>query len=243
MHICFLDIDGTLVLTGGAGKDAFCHAMAEGFGVPPTSQNVAFAGRSDRAIAYDLFAIHGIEPTTENWQRFAPCYVRWIDKLLPIREGHVLPGVVALLDSLASRGDVALGLITGNVREAARHKLVYFGLWDRFAFGGFGDEHTERNEIAAAAMAAARHHLNGQPDGLGPAFGQVVVIGDTVHDIRCGRSIGARCVAVPTGQTPADLLRAGQPDVLVQTLEDAAPILRLFDAAAKTTTNKMTNDQ
>jgi phosphoglycolate phosphatase len=229
MHICFLDIDGTLVLTGGAGQDAFSHALAEAFGVAATSHDVPFAGRSDRAIARDLFAIHGIEPTAENWQRFAASYVRWIDRLLPMRTGRVLPGAVGLLDALAARGDVALGLITGNVREAARHKLLYYGLWDRFAFGGFGDEHVERDDIAAAAMAAARHHLNGQPDGPGPSIGEVVVIGDTLNDVRCGRSIGARCVAVPTGHTTADVLRAGQPDIVVETLEDAAPILRLFD--------------
>jgi phosphoglycolate phosphatase len=231
MHICFLDIDGTLVLTGGAGKDAFCYALAEGFGAPPTARDVAFAGRSDRAIAQDLFAIHGIEPTIENWHRFAALYVRWIDKLLAERDGYVLPGVVALLDALAARGDVALGLITGNVRDAARHKLRYYGLWDRFAFGGFGDQHTERNDIAAAAMAAARHHLNGQPDTPGRPIGQVVVIGDTLNDVRCARSIGARSVAVPTGHTPADVLRTARPDVLVNTLEDAAPILQLFDLA------------
>lgn len=230
MHICFLDIDGTLVLTGGAGRDAFGEALAEVFGVPPTTRDVAFAGRSDRAIARDLFVVHGIESTANNWRRFAVSYVRWIDRLLPTRDGHVLPGVVELLDALAARGDVALGLITGNVREAARHKLSYYGLWDRFAFGGFGDEHTERNNIAAAAMSAARHHLNGRPDGPGPAIGQVVVIGDTLNDIRCARSIGARCVTVPTGHTSADVLRTGRPDVLVDTLEEAAPILQLFDA-------------
>ena len=228
MHICFLDIDGTLVLTGGAGQDAFGKALAEVFGAPPVTRDVPFAGRSDRAIARDLFVVHGIDDTLENWQRFAESYVRWIDRLLPERDGYVLPGVGELLDALAARGDVALGLITGNVREAARHKLSYYGLWHRFAFGGFGDEHTERNDIAAAALADARHHFNGQPDGRDPPIGAVVVIGDTLNDITCARSIGAHAVAVPTGRSSADELRTGRPDVVVDTLEDMAPILRLF---------------
>jgi phosphoglycolate phosphatase-like HAD superfamily hydrolase len=73
-------------------------------------------------------------------------------------------------------------------------------------------------------MAAARKHLNGQH-----RHGEVIVIGDTVHDIVCGRSIEARCVAVPTGHTTAESLRAGDPDVMVDTLEDAGPILALLD--------------
>ena len=67
--------------------------------------------------------------------------------------------------------------------------------------------------------------MGGRDDG----DGQVLVIGDTLNDITCGRAIGARCVAVPTGHTSADVLRGGLPDLLVDTLEDAAPILALLE--------------
>jgi len=224
MHICFLDIDGTLVTTGGAGQAAFVVTLAKDFGISDASSDgVSFAGRSDRAISMDLFALHGLDPSPENWQRFRRSYVRRLEEVLPAHSGSVLPGVVALLEQLEGRGDVALGLLTGNVREAARRKLVYYGLWDWFEFGGFGDEHMERNDIAAAALAAARSHLNGN------STREMVVIGDTVHDILCARSIGARCVAVPTGKTSAEELRSGAPDVLVETLEDADAILQLFN--------------
>jgi phosphoglycolate phosphatase-like HAD superfamily hydrolase len=126
------------------------------------------------------------------------------------------------LEQLRVRGDVALGLLTGNLRQAALRKLTHYGLWDWFLFGGFGDEHLDRNDIAAAALTAARLHLNGSPSG------QVVVVGDTINDIRCARSIGALAVAVPTGKTPATDLHAAAPDVLVDTLEDAEAVLRLF---------------
>jgi len=233
MHICFLDIDGTLVLTGGAGQTAFARTLAEDFGIEKVDGTVAFAGRSDRAIAMDLFRSHGLPTTSENWQRFCVGYLARLDHALESHEGHVLPGVFGFLAALARRGDVALGLLTGNVREGARRKLSYYGLWQHFAFGGFGDEHLERCDIAAAALAAARRHLDGQSQAersqsAAPAEGRVLVIGDTRHDIDCGRSIGALCVAVPTGNTPADTLRAARPDVLVQTLEDVAPILALL---------------
>jgi phosphoglycolate phosphatase len=227
MHICFLDIDGTLVSTAGAGQAAFAVTLAKDFGITNvTTSGVAFAGRSDRAIALDLFQLYGIEPTLEVWNQFSIGYIKRLEEVLPIHNGRVLPGVVPLLEKLVARGDVALGLLTGNVREAARRKLTHYELWDWFPFGGFGDEHTDRCDIASAALQAARTHLNGS--GLAP-HGRLVVIGDTLNDITCGRSIGARCVAVPTGQTSADTLRTGEPDVLVATLEDARPVMALFD--------------
>jgi phosphoglycolate phosphatase-like HAD superfamily hydrolase len=125
---------------------------------------------------------------------------------------------------------VALGLLTGNLREGARRKLTHYGLWDWFPFGGFGDEHMERCDIAAAALAAADQHLNGRASlARSNPSRRVVVIGDTPHDITCGRSINALCVAVPTGNVPAAILRDSRPDVLVETLEDATPILALLD--------------
>ena len=237
MHICFLDIDGTLVLTGGAGQTAFARTLAEEFQIDTIDGSVPFAGRSDRAIAMDLFRSHGVPATAENWMRFCRGYVARLQDALAAHKGYVLPGVAQLLTALAARGDVALGLLTGNVREGARCKLSYYGLWEHFPFGGFGDEYLERCDIAAAALAAARAHLGELTNGAAKSGaistnGQVVVIGDTLHDIACGRSIGARCVAVPTGHTSADVLRTGEPDALVATLEDVAPILALFDRDA-----------
>jgi len=229
MHICFLDIDGTLILTGGAGQAAFAQTLAADFGIAEIDAAVSFAGRSDRAIAMDLFRSHGVEPSAENWQRFCAGYVTRLEKTLVTHQGSVLPGVPSSLTALAARGDVAIGLLTGNVREGARRKLGHYGLWDWFPFGGFGDEHTERCDIAAAALSAARQHLNGHSNSA--SRGKVLVIGDTPHDIACGRSIGAMCVGVPTGHTSIELLQQADPDVLVETLADAGPILALLDGS------------
>lgn len=241
MHICFFDIDGTLLLTGGAGQAAFAKTLAEDFGISEIDATVPFAGRSDRAIAMDLFRRHGIQPSEGNWLRFCEGYVRWLEQMLHTHRGTVLPGVVELLAILATRGDVAIGLLTGNLKEGARRKLGHYGLWQWFHFGGYGDEFTERRDIAAAALVAARIHLNGTtatsgfnsqspaPDiGAAAWSGEILVIGDTPHDVECGRSIGARCIAVSTGQTPASLLQKAQPDVLVDTLRDVEPILSLL---------------
>lgn len=232
MHVCFWDIDGTLLLTGGAGQSAFAETLADEFGIPEIDSNVGFAGRSDKAIAMDLFRSHGLEASEENWQRFRSGYLHRLETALANCNGFVLPGVPQLLQALRDRQDVAIGLLTGNMRDGAQRKLVHYKLWDWFAFGGFGDEHMERCDIAAAALVDAERHLNGLASAASTNQSfrrQVVVIGDTPHDIRCGRSIGARCVAVPTGISPAQELHDSRPDVLVESLEDSAPILKLFD--------------
>jgi len=234
MHICLLDIDGTLVLTGGAGQTAFSQTLIADFGIADLNTKVAFAGRSDRAIVADLFSDHGIDPSDENWSRFCEGYLSRLDAALHSHKGHVLPGVPGLLEALADRGDIAIGLVTGNVREGARRKLQHFDLWHWFPFGGFGDEYVDRCDIAAAALAAAHSHLGADAKGNGIANGsnsncEVVVIGDTLHDIRCARSIDARCIAVATGQSTTEELQTCNPDVVLSNLEDIGPVLELFE--------------
>src|SRR3954468_22910875 len=233
MHICLLDIDGTLLLTGGAGQKAFAQTLADEFGIGEIIHPVMFAGRSDRAIALELMRLHGVDDSTDNWQRFCAGYLSRLERALISNQGFVLPGASELVTTLAKRDDVALGLLTGNVREGAKRKLVHYNLWHWFAFGGYGDDHVDRSDIAAAALAAAREHIGNHFNGStrnGRKFpGEIIVIGDTTHDITCGRSIGARCVAVPTGHTTVDELRQSNPDLLVETLQDLRPILELLD--------------
>lgn len=226
MKTCLFDIDGTLVLTGGAGQVAFAQTFAEEFDVPEITKSVSFAGRSDRAIATDLMAAHDIKVTEDNWQKFRQGYAARLPAALTACKGHVLPGVLDLIDQLQQRGDVLIGLLTGNLRQTAELKLAHYGLWRHFDFGGFGDIHLNRDQIAAAALAEAEQRHQ-QSSNNGDHL--VVVIGDTEHDVTCAHSIGARSVATPTGFTPVETLMAAEPHLLVQSLEDSSTILRWFD--------------
>ncbi len=224
MKVCFFDIDGTLVLTGKAGMYAFADTFRQEFGVKELTNEVTFSGRSDRGIAGDLFEWHGIENSQENWERFQAGYLWHLKVQLEERDGLVLPGVLALLDELEKHDDIHVGLLTGNAVQAAKRKLSYYDLWDRFAFGGFGDHHPDRNDIAAAARDAAIDYHKEKNDSE-PTEERVVVIGDTVNDITCARSIGAYAVAVPTGIVSSDELSSHEPDLLVDTLEQAQPMV------------------
>jgi phosphoglycolate phosphatase len=223
MFVCLFDIDGTLLSSGGAGKAAMEAALATAFGAARSPDSVPFAGRTDRAIARDLFQMHRIEVSTYNWQRFLAAYLQHLPACLAAHKGQVLPGIAALLQCLQKRGDVAVGLLTGNVRDGARLKLGHYGLFHHFAFGGFGDHHLTREDVAREALAAVRSHLN---DSV--PCEQIWVVGDTPLDVRCARSIGARAVAVATGWHSLDLLAAEQPDLLLPDLSDASRLLGLW---------------
>jgi phosphoglycolate phosphatase-like HAD superfamily hydrolase len=230
VYAVLFDIDGTLVTTGGAGQLAFAKTFHAEFGVPQLCGTVKFAGRSDRAIAQELMGVHGVEISEDNWRRFRTTYLRMLPEALHERRGAVLPGVVALLDSLAAMQRPLIGLLTGNLRGGATTKLTHYGLHGRFSFGGFGDHTESRCEIASMALEEARQFAANRHGGATDISG-VMVIGDTEHDVTCARSIGAVAVAVPTGNTPRSVLEAAEPDVLLDSLSDARRLLDLVSDA------------
>lgn len=223
MHVCLFDIDGTLLSSGGAGKAAMEGALASAFGVPVQTGRVTFSGRTDRAIGRDLFQVHGIEATAANWDRFVDAYLTLLPECLARHRGQVLPGIAGLLEQLRSRGDVALGLLTGNIREGARLKLGHYGLFHHFPFGGFGDHHWERDDVAREALDQVRQRFNGQV-----RMERVWVIGDTPLDIQCARCIGARVAAVATGYHTVEQLASERPDCLLADFADPSPFLDLW---------------
>ncbi|MDZ4659608.1 MAG: HAD hydrolase-like protein [Bythopirellula sp.] len=227
MTIILFDIDGTLISTGGAGKVAFAETFHQLFGVCEISSNVGFAGRSDRAIAEELMRVHDIEITPENWQRFTTAFLPRLKQVLPRSTGEILPGVLPLLDELADMENVAIGLLTGNIAAGAKAKLLHYQLFDRFQFGGYGDDWTDRCDIAVAALNAAKLHLN----GAGQGGDKVIVIGDTPADVRCARAINAYAVAVATGGATMEQLSDAKPDLLVADLTDDRELLLQVDSA------------
>jgi phosphoglycolate phosphatase-like HAD superfamily hydrolase len=192
MIVCLFDIDGTLLASGGAGKAALELAFTEEFGIA-LRQQVPYSGRTDRAIARDLLQIHGLEDSPANREKLVAGYLARLPRSLNSHNGRVLPGIHGLLKELASRGNVSLGLLTGNIRAGARVKLGHYQLFEHFAFGGFGDHHYDRDDVAREALAATQSHL-----GAKVSTERIWVIGDTPLDVQCARAIGARVLAVAT---------------------------------------------
>jgi phosphoglycolate phosphatase len=223
MHVCLFDIDGTLLNTGGAGQAAMNAALASEFQITAPTHGVSYAGRTDRAITVDLFEHHGVPGDEHTWQRFLQFYLQHLPEQLTKHTGQVLPGIVSLLEALSEREDVLLGLLTGNYSDGAWAKLQHYDLHQYFKFGGFGDHHYDRNDVARAALAEIRSFYAGEIN-----LDRVWVIGDTPGDVRCGRAIGAKVVAVGTGFASMEELEAAAPDYLFADFSDPQAILKLL---------------
>jgi phosphoglycolate phosphatase-like HAD superfamily hydrolase len=224
-RLVLFDIDGTLVLTGGAGKRAMDRAFEEAFGVADAFADVAMGGRTDRFLVERGLERWSQPVTRRSLDLFRERYLAHLAAAI-LEPGHgrkaTMPGVGALLDALDARPHVHAALLTGNYEGGARLKLEHFGLWDRFAWGTFGDDHADRDALARAAVAAAPSRGVTLAD---PAH--AVIVGDTPLDIACARAAGARVVAVATGGHGLDELRALGPDLAVESLEDLDAVLAL----------------
>ncbi len=209
MKLVLFDIDGTVLLSDGAGKRAVRRAMVEVFGTPgPDSHR--FDGKTDPQIVRELqrLAGHPDDHIDEHLPRALGRYVELLSEELerPGHKSYTLPGVPELLDALEARDDVMLGLLTGNVIDGARAKLAAVGIDpDRFVVGAYGSDHETRAQLPSIArqriLDAQGHEFVGH---------DIVVIGDTPSDIHCGQSIGVRAIGVATGHySVSDLLDCG----------------------------------
>ena len=209
MKLVLFDIDGTVLLSDGAGKRAVQRALVEVYGTSGPIDH-RFDGKTDPQIVRELLRHdgHADDHIDGHMPRAISRYVEMLAEELsdPEFKPRALPGVIRLLDALAQRPDVIVGLLTGNVVDGARAKLAAVGIDpDRFEVGAYGSDHEARAELPSIArqrvLEARGQHLAGD---------DIVIIGDTPSDIECGRSLGARAIGVATGHySVADLTTCG----------------------------------
>lgn len=220
MRLLLFDIDGTLLRVNGAGAVAIRRAVASITGRAATTDGVSFSGRTDPGIFRDVLRANGLDVRDDLRDAVIAAYVEEAQRT--IHEGTVdrLPGSAALLSLLAAREDVFLGLVTGNVRPVALHKLETVGLAKYFTVGAFGSDHATRSKLPGLAARRAR-------DQYGHSFSMAdtLVVGDTRHDVHCARDAGAYAAAVSTGRPAHRELSALAPDLLFDTFDPPEPVV------------------
>ena len=221
--VLFWDIDGTLLTTGRAGIFAWEEAVRQVSGEEIDLAAFTTSGLTDVQIAQRLADIHGTGSVRES-RRMVRIYEEHLPASLPRRQGQVLPGVREILQYLDRHDHVVSMLLTGNTRAGARAKLRHFSLDRYFTHGAFGDESADRTAVAVAALTLARRVVG---DGL-PSE-RTYVIGDTPHDIACGKAIGARTVAVATGSYTLPDLQLERPWLALDRLPSPERFLELLD--------------
>ena len=206
--LILFDIDGTLLLSLGAGRRALVAAMTEEIPhIESVATKIRFDGKTDPQIVREMLAASGEEPRNEArvtaiLDRYVHCLRRELAK--PGHRTDIMPGVLELLDRLQDESTALLGLLTGNVAVGAELKLTSGSIRpERFAIGAYGSDHAVRAELPAIAAARAEPHFGRRPIGA-----EIVIIGDTPADVTCGAGVGARAIGVATGAYTTDELAA-----------------------------------
>ena len=222
-RLLLFDIDGTLITSGGAGEGALMDAVKQRFGIEEDLEGITIAGATDALIARMILEKNALATSAENITALLDAYLSFLGNRLSRHSGCVLPGIVSLLDRLRLRRDCVLGLLTGNLVRGAEIKLSHYGVWDYFEFGAFADDHHDRNELPkfACARALETHGEEFPPE-------RVFVIGDTPRDIECGKAIGARTVAIATGNYSRAQLSDHNPDFLFDDLSDTDAVIAVL---------------
>jgi phosphoglycolate phosphatase-like HAD superfamily hydrolase len=195
------------------------YAFRDVLGVSSGFESVPMAGRTDAWIVSQVATLGGHICDDDLLLRVHNTYIAYLEREIhqPGPQKGVLPGVRALLEALALRNDVCLGLLTGNFERGARIKLEYFDLWRYFRFGAFGDGAHDRNGLLQTALTRA------VASGCPPlSASDVVIVGDTPLDVAVAMAGGARSLAVATGSFTVEMLRASGAHVVLQDLSDLA---------------------
>ena len=196
MILYLFDIDGTLLHAHGSGRRAFDEVMVAHHGVAEASRGIQYGGKTDPAIVDEIFAARlGRPPSDDERAAFLDAYMPRLRALIAANGVTVLDGVVAALDHLRARRGTRIGIATGNIRLGAEAKLAAAGLVDRFELGGYACHTAIRAEVVAAAIERGGRDVD-----------EVIVVGDTIHDIAAARACGAMVCAVATGTNSVDEL-------------------------------------
>ncbi|MCA1732285.1 MAG: haloacid dehalogenase-like hydrolase [Acidobacteria bacterium] len=214
-RLVLFDIDGTLVLDDGAAREAFAEGLAEVYGYEGDLGVFNFSGKTDPQIAFEVLE-HGGYPAdsiADGLERLWPIYVSSLQGRLHKGRQRVLPGVRELLDRLVEIPEVTLGVLSGNIEAGAKVKLAPWDLGRYFGLGAFGSDSRHRAELPLVAARRAT-----ELTGLRFAPREVVIIGDSIWDVRCGVPHDSVTIAVASGWTTASTLREENPDFLFESM-------------------------
>ena len=223
-RLLLFDIDGTLLDCGGQPRPLLVDALTAVYGTAGSAAECDFAGKTDDQIVHESLAESGL-PTDRVEAGLGPAkkrYLRRLERRLDRGRMRLHADVEELLTTLTGRGDVVLGLLTGNWEGGARIKLDRYGLGRFFPFGAFGDGYRDRRELPPVALSRAR-------EWSGTSFRpeETVIIGDTTRDVECGRAHGIPVLAVTTGTHDGERLAAAGADWVVDGLGAATDCLGL----------------
>ncbi|MGH9364161.1 MAG: HAD family hydrolase [Thermoanaerobaculia bacterium] len=215
-RLVLFDIDGTLLSAGRAARESVLFALERVYGWAGPADAHDFSGKTDPQILRELVEESvGTKRFEEGLARALETYLSELERRLSREAVRAKPGVPELLSRIAQEKRATLALLTGNLERGARLKLEPLGFNRYFPFGAFGSDSADRYRLPGIAIARARERSGWSFSGK-----SIVIVGDSIHDVACGRALGVRSVAVATGPTPAERLFAEKPDASLESFRD-----------------------
>lgn len=217
LRLVIFDVDGTLV----DSQDHIHRAMQTAFAscelpCPPRAEVLSIVGLS----LPEAFAV--LAPAHPD--RHVALVEGYKGSFRGLRgdEGHapLYPGAAEVLDALAGRADLLLGVATGKSRRGLRMMIEAFGFEGMFFTLQCADDHPSKPHPAMIEAALAE-------TGCRPE--DAVMIGDTSYDIEMARAAGVPAIGVSWGyHRPEALVAAGASMVLSDFAELPAALSTLW---------------
>ena len=220
--LVLFDIDGTLLTVNSVNRRILMDALKEVYGTEGSAGTHNFAGKMDSIIIYEVLQNAGLSDAeiTEKFERAKQTYIDMFRSHAKPSDVMLMEGIRELLDRLSARSELMLGLLTGNFEGSGRHKLLLPEINHYFPFGAFADDGLHRNELPPIAVEKA-YQLTGKRF----SEQEIVIIGDTEHDIICARVLNAKSIAVATGTYTTEELQKHNPHILYENLSQTEIVI------------------
>ena len=205
-----------------AAGAALVSATRDVFGSIGRMERVSFHGKTDPLILRESLSGMGFDPDDirNKIPDLKEKYFFYLETFLHREQCRLMPGIESLIRDLKQENGIILGLLTGNFAQSARIKLDRFSLFPEFSFGVYGDDGDMRDELPPVARQRIREIY-----GFDLPFNRIVIIGDTIHDVRCAKHSGAVSIAVGTGWTSRQEILDEKPDYFFENLEDVPRVM------------------
>jgi len=220
--LVLFDIDGTLLTMGAINRSVLVEALKTVYGTEGSTATCNFAGKMDSNIIYETMQSAGLSNAeiAGKFELAKKSYIEMFRAQATESDVVLLEGIRELLDELSEYPELMLGLLTGNFEASGRHKLLLPGINHYFAFGAFADDGRHRNDLPPVAVRKA-YQLTGRQF----SEQEIIIIGDTEHDIVCARAVNAKSIAVATGTYSTEELQKHHPHVLYENLSRTDVVL------------------
>ncbi|MCS7012399.1 MAG: HAD family hydrolase [Chloroherpetonaceae bacterium] len=220
--LVLFDIDGTLLKVEGISRNALIESLRRVYGTEGAARTHDFAGKLDSVIITEVMKDAGLsdEEIAKGFEEVKRTYIQLFKERARLEHIRLMTGVLELLQALAAQAHITLGLLTGNFEESGRYKITLPGLNHYFPFGAFADDAKTRDELPPIAVERAYAHT-----GIRFSGKDVVIIGDTPHDINCAKVLNSKAIAVATGFYTAEQLQTYQPDYVFENFADTSAVI------------------